>query len=107
MGSHDAADAEEGSVAERGENARAEKQQKRRGHRAQGIADQEHAHQNDQRAFAVHAGERKSHQRRPQGDAECIAGNENACLGDAHPEAVGEVRQQPHDDEFRCADPER
>ena len=80
------------------------KKQEGRSQSAQGIADEEHPHQNQQRPFPVHVRQGKRHQRRAQGDAERIAGDKNPCLRDADLETVSEIRQQPHDDEFRGAD---
>ena len=55
MRRHNAADAKESSVAKRSENARQEKKQKGRRQGAQRIADEKHAHQNQESAFTIHA----------------------------------------------------
>ncbi len=102
----DAADAEERAVAERGEHAGGEEQVVRRRDGAGEVAQREDAHQQQQGQLALQPRGGDGDQRSADGDRERVAGDQDAGLGDADLEVVGEVGEQPHDDELGGADAE-
>ncbi|MGF6922460.1 hypothetical protein OKW28_006657 [Paraburkholderia sp. 40] len=97
---------------ERGHDARDHQHRIARRHRAQHIADDEHAHQQQQRELARHPARDYREQWRADRDAERIAADEQARGRDRHGQIARHFGQQAHDDEFgrtdgECANRER
>ena len=95
-----------GAVAKGGEDARAEQKAERRRERADGVASDEHAQQDEQCALAVHVTQRERNQRRPERDAERVGRDEDAGLRDADVKVLRELREQAYDDELGGANAE-
>ena len=70
------------------------------------VAEGEDAHEEEQGELAFEPGGGDRHDGRADGDAEGVAGDEEACAGDADVKALGEIGEQAHDDELRGADAE-
>lgn len=98
------ADAEEGAMAERGDDPRQHQQAVVGGHRAEQVADDEDAHQREQGFLALQAGGGHGHQRGAEGHGEGVAADQPAGAGNGYPQVAGDLRQQAHDDEFGGTD---
>lgn len=105
-GCNDRADAEEGAVAEGGEDARGRQHPIIGRDGAEEIADDEQGRQPDQHWLARQMRGGQRDHRRAEDDAQCIAGDQKASRRDRNAEIGGDLRQQAHDDEFGGADAE-
>jgi len=106
VGCDDAANAEEGPMAESGEDAGGEEEIVGRGDGAGEVAKGEDAHQEQKRQLALELCCGDGDDGRADGDRERVASDEDASLGDADVEVVGQIREQAHDDELGGADAE-
>jgi hypothetical protein len=100
------ADAEEGAVAERGQHPRGEQGVVARRDGGEGVAGDEQAEQEDQRALARHRGGEHRQDRRAHRHAQRVAADQQAGGGNAHLQVRRHFRQQAHDDELGGADAE-
>ncbi|MCY1444520.1 hypothetical protein D9M71_609980 [compost metagenome] len=76
------------------------------GHRTQQVADDEHAHQRNQRRFARQARGGQGHERRADGHAQGVTGDQPAGAGNRYTQVCRHIGQQTHDDELGGTDGE-
>jgi len=106
LGRHHRADAEEGPMRQRGDHARGHQRPVAGGKRAQRVAQDEHAHQPQQRRAPWRPRRGNGDNWRPKRHRQRITSDQQPGARNTHAKIARHIRQQAHNDELGRADAE-